>query len=59
MDLLYAPRKRDEEAVDLYLADLEDFRDRLSQYGLRRTPDRDIANSIRVYNRGRELMRRL
>ena len=59
MDLLYAPRKRDEEAVELYLADLEDFRDRLSQYGLRRTPDRDIANSIRVYNRGRELMRRL
>jgi benzoyl-CoA reductase/2-hydroxyglutaryl-CoA dehydratase subunit BcrC/BadD/HgdB len=59
MDLLYAPRKRDEEAVGLYLADLEDFRDRLSQYGLRRTPDRDIANSIRVYNRGRELMHRL
>jgi benzoyl-CoA reductase/2-hydroxyglutaryl-CoA dehydratase subunit BcrC/BadD/HgdB len=59
MDLLYAPRKRDEEAVELYLADLEDFRDRLSQYGLRRTPDRDIANSIRVYNRGRELMHRL
>jgi benzoyl-CoA reductase/2-hydroxyglutaryl-CoA dehydratase subunit BcrC/BadD/HgdB len=59
MDLLYAPRKREEEAVKLYLADLEDFRDRISQYGLRRTPDRDIANSIRVFNRGRELMQQL
>jgi benzoyl-CoA reductase/2-hydroxyglutaryl-CoA dehydratase subunit BcrC/BadD/HgdB len=59
MDILYAPRKRDEEAVKLYLGDLEDFRDRLSQYRLSRIPDRDIANSIRVYNRGRELMHRL
>jgi ferredoxin len=59
MDLLYAPRKRDEEAVELYQADLEDFRDRLSQFGLRRIPDRDIANAIGVYNRGRELMYRL
>ena len=32
MDILYAPRKRDEEAVKLYLADLEDFRNRLSRY---------------------------
>jgi benzoyl-CoA reductase/2-hydroxyglutaryl-CoA dehydratase subunit BcrC/BadD/HgdB len=59
MDLLYAPRKRDEEAVKLFLADLEDFRDRLSQYRLNRIPDRDLADSIRVYNRGRELMHRL
>jgi benzoyl-CoA reductase/2-hydroxyglutaryl-CoA dehydratase subunit BcrC/BadD/HgdB len=59
MDILYAPRKRDEEAVHLYLGDLEDFRDRLSQYRLSRIPDRDIANSIRVYNRGRELMQQL
>ena len=59
MDLLYAPRKRDEEAVKLYLADLEDFRSRLSQYGLRWIPDRDIADAIQVYNRGRELMHRL
>jgi benzoyl-CoA reductase/2-hydroxyglutaryl-CoA dehydratase subunit BcrC/BadD/HgdB len=59
MDLLYAPRKRDEEAVKLYLADLEDFRDRLSAYGLKFIPDQDIAESIRVYNRGRELMYRL
>jgi benzoyl-CoA reductase subunit C len=59
MDLLYAPRKRDEEGVQLYLADLEDFRDRLSQHRLSRIPDRDVANSIRVYNRGRELMMQL
>ena len=59
MDILYAPRKRDEEAVKLYLGDLEDFRDRLSQYRLSWVPDRDIANSILVYNRGRELMHQL
>jgi benzoyl-CoA reductase/2-hydroxyglutaryl-CoA dehydratase subunit BcrC/BadD/HgdB len=59
MDLLYAPRKRDEEAVKLYLADLEDFRNRLSRYGLRWIPDRDIADAIQVYNRGRELMHQL
>ncbi len=59
MDILYAPRKRDEEAVKLYLADLEDFRDRLSLYRLSRIPDQDIANSIRIYNRGRELMHQL
>jgi len=59
MDILYAPRKRDEEAVKLYLGDLEDFRDRLSQHRLSRIPDQHIANSIRVYNRGRELMRQL
>jgi benzoyl-CoA reductase/2-hydroxyglutaryl-CoA dehydratase subunit BcrC/BadD/HgdB len=59
MDLLYAPRKRDEEAVGLYLADLEDFRERISAYGLKFVPDHDIAESIRVCNRGRELMGRL
>jgi benzoyl-CoA reductase/2-hydroxyglutaryl-CoA dehydratase subunit BcrC/BadD/HgdB len=59
MDQIYAPRKRDEEGVKLYLADLEDFRDRLSAYGLKFVPDHDIAESIRVYDRGRELMYRL
>jgi benzoyl-CoA reductase subunit C len=59
MDILYAPRKRDEEAVQLYLADLEDFRDRLSQYRWARLPAADIANSIKVYNRGRTLMQQL
>jgi benzoyl-CoA reductase/2-hydroxyglutaryl-CoA dehydratase subunit BcrC/BadD/HgdB len=59
MDILYAPRKRDEEAVQLYLADIEDFRDRLSMFGMRRIPQRDLADAIRVYKRGRELMSRL
>ena len=59
MDILYAPRKRDEEAVQLYLGDIEDFRDRLSQYALTRINNRNVANSIRVYNRGRELMHQL
>jgi benzoyl-CoA reductase subunit C len=56
MEILYAPRKRDEEAVKLYLADLEDFRDRLSEYRKRRIEDTELAEQIRVYNRGRELM---
>jgi benzoyl-CoA reductase subunit C len=59
MDLIYAPRKRDEEAVQLYLADLEDFRSRLSLYRWNRLPDEDLAKSIKVYNRGRELMKQL
>jgi benzoyl-CoA reductase/2-hydroxyglutaryl-CoA dehydratase subunit BcrC/BadD/HgdB len=59
MDAIYAPRKRDEEAVKLYLTDLEDFRSRLSQCLICRIPDQHIANSIKVYNRGRELMHQL
>jgi benzoyl-CoA reductase/2-hydroxyglutaryl-CoA dehydratase subunit BcrC/BadD/HgdB len=59
MDVLYAPRKRDEEAVQLYLSDLQDFRDRLSLHRWHRFSDADIANSIEVYNRGRELMHQL
>jgi benzoyl-CoA reductase/2-hydroxyglutaryl-CoA dehydratase subunit BcrC/BadD/HgdB len=56
MDNIYAPRRRDEPAVQLYMADLEDFRSRLSQYVAVRIPDQHIAKSIEVYNRGRELM---
>jgi len=56
MEIIYAPRKRDEEAVQLYLADLEDFRDRLSEYRMHRIHDIELAEQIRVYNRGRELM---
>jgi benzoyl-CoA reductase/2-hydroxyglutaryl-CoA dehydratase subunit BcrC/BadD/HgdB len=59
MDAIYAPRKRDEEAVKLYRTDLEDFRSRLSQCLICRIPDQHIANSIKVYNRGRELMKQL
>jgi benzoyl-CoA reductase/2-hydroxyglutaryl-CoA dehydratase subunit BcrC/BadD/HgdB len=59
MDAVYAPRKRDEEAVKLYLTDIEDLRSRLSQCLICRIPDQHIANSIKVYNRGRELMHQL
>jgi len=59
MELIYAPRKRTEEAVQLYLKDLEGFRDRLSQYLICRIPDQHISKSIRLYNRGRVLMQRL
>jgi len=59
MELIYAPRKRTEEAVQLYKTDLEGFRDRLSQYLICRIPDKRVADSIKVYNRGRELMMQL
>ena len=59
MDAIYAPRKRDEVAVKLYLTDIEDFRSRLSQFLICRIPDLHIENSIKVYNRGRELMQQL
>jgi benzoyl-CoA reductase/2-hydroxyglutaryl-CoA dehydratase subunit BcrC/BadD/HgdB len=59
MDAIYAPRKRDQVAVNLYLNDLEVFRSRLSQYLICRIPDLHVANSIKVYNRGRELMQQL
>jgi benzoyl-CoA reductase/2-hydroxyglutaryl-CoA dehydratase subunit BcrC/BadD/HgdB len=59
MDNIYAPRRRDEPAVQLYMADLEDFRSRLSQFLICRIPDEHIADSIKVYNRGRELMHEL
>jgi benzoyl-CoA reductase/2-hydroxyglutaryl-CoA dehydratase subunit BcrC/BadD/HgdB len=59
MDAIYAPRKRDEVAVQLYLTDLEGFRSRLSQFLICRIPDQHVGNSIKVYNRGRELMSKL
>jgi benzoyl-CoA reductase/2-hydroxyglutaryl-CoA dehydratase subunit BcrC/BadD/HgdB len=59
MDIIYAPRKRDEVGVQLYLKDLEGFRSRLSQYLICRIPDEHIEDSIKIYNRGRELMRQL
>jgi benzoyl-CoA reductase/2-hydroxyglutaryl-CoA dehydratase subunit BcrC/BadD/HgdB len=59
MELIYAPRKRTEEAVQLYATDLDSFRDRLSQYLICRIPDQRVADSIKLYNRGRELMMQL
>ena len=59
MELIYAPRKRTEEAVQLYTTDLDSFRDRLSQYLICRIPDQRVAASIKLYNRGRALMQQL
>ena len=59
MDALYLPLKQTEHAVDMYLADLEDWRNRISEFRGARIVDRDLRRSIEVYNRGRELMQRL
>jgi len=59
MRLTYAPRKRDEAGVQLYLKDLEVFRSTLSEFLICRIPDQHIGDSIKVYNRSRELMQQL
>jgi benzoyl-CoA reductase/2-hydroxyglutaryl-CoA dehydratase subunit BcrC/BadD/HgdB len=59
MDAIYLPLKRTEHAVDMYLADLEDWRNRISEFRGARIVDRDLRRSIEVYNRGRELMQQL
>jgi benzoyl-CoA reductase/2-hydroxyglutaryl-CoA dehydratase subunit BcrC/BadD/HgdB len=59
MDALYLPLKQTEHAVDMYLADLEDWRNRISELRGARIVDRDLRRSIEVYNRGRELMQKL
>jgi len=56
MDNIYAPRRHDEVAVQLYMKDIDAFRERLSRYLICRIPDEHIGNAIKVYNRGRELM---
>jgi benzoyl-CoA reductase/2-hydroxyglutaryl-CoA dehydratase subunit BcrC/BadD/HgdB len=59
MDSIFLPPKRTEEACALYLADLEDWRNRLSETRGAYIVDRDLKRSIEVYNRGRELMQKL
>jgi benzoyl-CoA reductase/2-hydroxyglutaryl-CoA dehydratase subunit BcrC/BadD/HgdB len=59
MDTLFLPLKQDEDAVEMYLADLEDWRNRISEFRGARILDRDLRRSIEVYNRGRELMQKL
>jgi benzoyl-CoA reductase/2-hydroxyglutaryl-CoA dehydratase subunit BcrC/BadD/HgdB len=59
MDAIYLPLKQTEHAVDMYLADLEDWRNRISEFRGARIVDRDLRRSIEVYNRGRELMQKL
>ena len=59
MDTLYLPLKQTEHAVEMYLADLEDWRNRISEFRGARIVDRDLRRSIEVYNRGRELVQKL
>jgi benzoyl-CoA reductase/2-hydroxyglutaryl-CoA dehydratase subunit BcrC/BadD/HgdB len=59
MDAIYLPLKQTEHAVDMYLADLEDWRNRISEFRGARIVDRDLRRSIEVYNRGRELLQKL
>jgi len=57
MELIYAPRKR-RVAVQLYLKILRSQEPALAVPDLQDS-DLHIANSIKVYNRGRELMQQL
>jgi benzoyl-CoA reductase/2-hydroxyglutaryl-CoA dehydratase subunit BcrC/BadD/HgdB len=50
------PRKASEDAVQMYLADLEEWRDRLSEFRMQRIQDIELQRSIALYNRTRELM---
>jgi benzoyl-CoA reductase/2-hydroxyglutaryl-CoA dehydratase subunit BcrC/BadD/HgdB len=59
MDTIYLPLKQTEHAVEMYRADLEDWRNRISEFRGARIVDRDLRRSIEVYNRGRELMQKL
>ena len=59
MDSLSLPLKRTEEACALYLADLEDWRSRLSEMRGVYIVARDLKRAIVVNNRGRELMQQL
>jgi benzoyl-CoA reductase/2-hydroxyglutaryl-CoA dehydratase subunit BcrC/BadD/HgdB len=58
MDVLYTPRKRDQDALQMYLADLNDWRTRLSAFRESRILDTDLRKAILVYNRGRELLQK-
>jgi len=59
MDSLSLPQKRTDEARALYLADLEDWRRRMSEMRGVSIVARDLKRAIVVYNRGRELMQQL
>ena len=59
MDSLSLPLKRTEDACALYLADLEDWRSRLSEMRGAYIVERDLKRAIVIYNRGRELMQKL
>jgi len=59
MDSIFLPLKCTEEACALYLSDLEDWRNRLSEVRCAHIVDRDLKRSIELYNHGRELLQKL
>ncbi len=59
MDTIYLPLKRTEDALQMYQADLEDWRSRVSEFRGARIIDRDLQRAIQVYNKGRDLMQKL
>lgn len=56
MDIIYFPRRATEDALQMYLADLEQWRERLSEFRGQRIRDNELNRSIALYNRTRELM---
>ena len=56
MDIIYFPRKATEDALQMYLTDLERWRERLSEFRGQRIRDNELERSIALYNRTRELM---
>jgi benzoyl-CoA reductase/2-hydroxyglutaryl-CoA dehydratase subunit BcrC/BadD/HgdB len=56
MDVIYFPRRATEDALQMYLIDLERWRERLSEFRAQRIRDNELKRSIALYNRTRELM---
>lgn len=56
MDIIYYPRRATEDALQMYLVDLEQWRERLSEFRGQRIRDNELKRSIALYNRTRELM---
>ena len=56
MDIIYFPRRATEDALKMYLIDLEQWRERLSEFRGQRIRDNELVRSIALYNRTRELM---
>lgn len=59
LHIFYVPRKFTERANQMYLADVEDWRDRLAEFGEVEISDDALRHAIQVYNRGRELLQQL
>lgn len=56
MDIVYFPRRTTEDALQMYLTDLDRWRERLSEFRGQRIRDNELKRSISLYNRTRELL---